>query len=238
MNGHDKLQALPARDDVWVVVPAYNEAKVIGDTIRDVRSAGYSHVLVVDDGSRDGTSAAARAAGAIALRHAVNLGQGAALQTGITFARRHGAAAVCTFDADGQHDPASIDRMREAIAGGYDVILGSRFLGGDQDAVPPLRRAVLRLAVIFTRLHSRLDVTDTHNGLRLLGPRALDAIEIQHPGMAHASEILQQISAHKLAWFEIPTRIRYTEYSKHKGQRSSNSFRILFELFYDGLTRR
>lgn len=226
-----------SNDDLLVLVPAFNEEQVIAATVAQLFACGWTHVVVIDDGSSDATARVAREAGAVVLQHAVNLGQGAALETGFTYARRAGARYVCTFDADGQHDPHTIAGMLNLARSGYDVVLGSRFVqhGGD---VPPIKRAVLRAAVAFTRFHTRLPVTDTHNGLRVLGPKALASIVLRHPGMAHASELLAVIAAEKLRWTEVPTKIQYSDYSKRKGQRLTNSFRILFELFYEGVTRR
>jgi glycosyltransferase involved in cell wall biosynthesis len=232
------VEPLPGSlDRPWIVIPCYNEAGAIGATVGSLRALGYDRIVVVDDGSKDDSVAVARSAGARVLRHAINLGQGAALQTGISYARRRGAQLVCTFDADGQHDPTTIATMVAQIERGYDVVLSSRFIEHAGE-VPWTRRLLLRGAVLFTRLHSRLPVSDAHNGLRVLGPRAIEVIEIQQPGMAHASEILAEIAHHRLRWTEVSTRIVYTDYSRAKGQRASNLFRILFELFYDGVTRR
>lgn len=226
-------------DDVlaglWIVVPAYNEEKVVGGVVAALRER-YANVVVVDDGSPDRTGDESLRAGAVVLRHAVNLGQGAALQTGLDFAVMQGARYVCTFDADGQHPIDVIGTMVETMsAGAYDVVLGSRFLA--ESKVPPVKRVVLRAALLFTRWHAHIEVTDTHNGLRLLGPRALSAIRIRQPGMAHASEILHQIRSCKLRYVEVPTRIVYTEYSKRKGQSVFNSVKILLDLLYSAWSR-
>jgi len=218
-------------DDLWVVVPAYQEQDAIGTTLASL-FAHVSNVVVVDDGSSDATGERAAAAGAVVLRHCVNLGQGAALQTGISFALGSGARYVCTFDADGQHDPATIAEMRRALeAGDAQVALGSRFMGRSI-GMPPIRRAFLRFAVVVTRLMTRLPVSDTHNGLRLFTSAAAKRIRIRQLGMAHASEILAEIAAHKLAFVEVPTTVRYTEYSKRKGQSLFNSVKIMLDLMY------
>src|SRR5262249_38980176 len=120
------------RSDTWVVIAAFNEGKVIRDVVAEVARAGWP-VAVVDDGSRDHTAEAARVPGASVLRHRVNLGQGAALQTGIDYALRRGARAIVTFDADGQHRCEDIPVLIDALADA-DVALGSRFLGGVEGA--------------------------------------------------------------------------------------------------------
>jgi polyprenyl-phospho-N-acetylgalactosaminyl synthase len=226
------------RDDVWIVVPAYNESASIAGVVGGLRSAGYSNVCVVNDGSSDATSEIARAANAHVLDHVTNFGQGAALQTGITYALRRGAAYVCTFDADGQHDPRSVDELHAALLGARaDAALGSRFLS-DESAIPGSRRLLLRAALLFTRWHARVAVTDTHNGLRLFTRRAAASLEIEQPGMAHASEILQKLGSQKAALVEVPVRIAYTDYSKRKGQSGFDSIKILLDLLYRAIAAR
>lgn len=215
---------------LFIIIPAFNEAGSLARTLADLRPL-RARVIVVDDGSKDGTSDVARSSGAVVLTHVLNLGQGAALQTGIDYALEAGAEQIVTFDADGQHDPCSILAMVElATRTGSDVILGSRFLGSTVAMSVP-RRLLLRTAVAFTRIQTGLALTDTHNGLRLLSRMAASRIRIRQAGMAHASEILTQIARERLSFVEMPTTIRYTEYSKRKGQRLTQSVRILFDLF-------
>jgi hypothetical protein len=116
-------------------------------------------------------------------------------------------------------------------ATGADVVLGSRWLGR-VEAMPRLRRLMLRLAVIFTRHHSGLRVSDTHNGLRLFSRSAASRLRITQPRMAHASEILAQIGDQKLRFAEAPVTVRYTEYSLRKGQKISGMFRVLLDILY------
>src|SRR5205807_7673808 len=128
-------------------------------------------ILVVDDGSDDRTGEIAASAGAIVIRHPINLGQGAALQTGIEVALSAGANVVVTFDADGQHRRDDIWKLIDALADrGVDFALGSRFLGRAL-GIPATRRWLLRVATLFTRLTTGLDVTDAHNGLRAMTRR-------------------------------------------------------------------
>jgi len=220
----------------WVVIPAYRESRVVRGVVEQLHGI-CPRIVVVDDGSNDETGAEARAGGATLLTHVVNLGQGAALQTGIDFAVMQGADYIFTFDADGQHDPESLRVLAETMRStGADVVLGSRWLGR-VEAMPLLRRAILRLAVVFTRLHSGLGVSDTHNGLRLFTRAAALRIRITQPRMAHASEILAQIGASKLRFAEAPVIVRYTEYSLRKGQKISGMFRVLLDIFYARWTR-
>jgi len=220
---------------IWVVIAAYNEAKVIARVVGEVALRGY-HVVVVDDGSADDTADRAASAAAV-VRHPVNLGQGAALQTGIDYALQQGADAIVTFDADGQHRATDIERLvaalREAPA---DFALGSRFLG-DTIALSTARRLLLRAATVFTQLTTGLRLTDTHNGLRAMTRRGAETIRLRQNRMAHASEILAQIAASGLAYVEVPVRIEYTAYSVAKGQRLSDALTILLDLFARRLYR-
>ena len=186
--------------------------------------------MVVDDGSRDGTGATAAAAGAHVLRHAVNRGQGAALQTGITYALGLGAGVIVTFDSDGQHDPNDISRVVAPVReGNCDIALGSRFLQSGSN--PPLiRKAVLKAGVMFTRAVSRVRLTDVHNGLRALSRTAASSLRITMDRMAHASEIIDEIGQHGWRFVEVPVTIRYDARSLAKGQRSSNAVRIALQV--------
>ncbi len=226
------------RDGVWVVIPALNEASTVGSVVSSLRALGYANVCVVNDGSTDQTSDIASGNGAYVLDHAVNLGQGAALQTGIAYALAQGAKYVCTFDADGQHTPSSIADLLAALErDDADVAIGSRFLS-NSSTVPLARRLLLRAAVLFTLLHARVCVTDTHNGLRAFTEFAARSIEIEQPGMAHASEILQKIGDLHLKLVEVPVEIAYTAYSQRKGQSGFDSIKILLDLLYRAIAQR
>src|SRR5262249_10361204 len=150
------------RAQVYLVIPAYNEGPVISRVVAEVKRAGHA-VVVVDDGSIDATAEHARAGGAAVITHPFNLGQGAALQTGIDYPLARAAEFIVTFDADGQHRVSDISRLVEALVQERaDFALGSRFLGQAPN-LPPLRRLLLRAATLFTRLTTGLQVTDTHN---------------------------------------------------------------------------
>ena len=225
-----------AHPQLWVICAAYNEAAMIGRVVSELRRAGYLTV-VVDDGSADATGPIAAAAGAHVVTHPLNLGQGAALQTGMDYALSRGAEVLVTFDADGQHRVADIRRLVEALARERAAFaLGSRFLGEAQD-LPPLRRLILRAATVFTRLTTGLRLTDSHNGLRALTRRGAAAIRLRQNRMAHASEILAEIARSRLPYVEVPVSIEYTAYSLAKGQRLSDSVLILLDLLAQGLTR-
>lgn len=220
----------------WIVIPAWREAKVVRGVVERLRTI-CPRVVVVDDGSPDDTGREALAGGAVLLKHTVNLGQGASLQTGIDFALLEGAPYIFTFDADGQHDPESLALMaRILVEKNVDVVLGSRWLG-TVESIPPLRKFILKAAVIFTRYQSGLQLTDTHNGLRLFTREAASRIRITQSRMAHASELLDQIGELKFRYAEAPVKICYSEYSLEKGQKLSGLFKVLLDIFYARWTR-
>ena len=219
-----------ALSGAWVVIAAYNEGRAIGHVVAELASLPY-RVVVVDDGSSDATAEIAARAGAEVLKHPINLGQGAALQTGIDYAVLRGASHVVTFDADGQHRAEDIAVLLAALSPrDADFALGSRFRGAAVD-LPPLRRLMLRAATVFTRLTTGLDVSDAHNGLRAMTRRGAERIRLRQNRMAHASEILHQIAASGLGYVEVPVTIRYSRYSLAKGQRASEFVVILLDLF-------
>ena len=150
------------------MIPVFNEAEVVRQTTSEV-VALYPDVVVVDDGSTDATYEALLDAPVHLLRHLINRGAGAATQTGISYAVARGADIVVTFDADGQHRAEDIAAVIAPIRQGRaDFVIGSRFLGGTE-GMPASRRLTLRLGALFTRLVSRVRVTDPHSGLRAFG---------------------------------------------------------------------
>jgi glycosyltransferase involved in cell wall biosynthesis len=214
----------------WVIIPLYNEASVIGDVVRELRGH-FSHIVCVDDGSTDGSAAAAAAAGATVVTHPVNLGQGAALQTGIEFALTHPTAEfVVTFDADGQHRVVdALSMLRVARERDAAIVFGSRFL--DERTKPGvLKRIVLKTAVWVTNMTTGLTLTDAHNGLRVIRRDAAAGVHLTQDRMAHATEIVLQLGRTKLPWIEYPVEVIYTDYSKAKGQSLLNSVNILVDL--------
>ncbi len=220
----------PARHDTWVVIAAFNEGTVIRQVVSDVAAAGYS-VVVVDDGSRDDTAANARIPRVTVLRHAVNLGQGAALQTGIDYALRKRAHAIVTFDADGQHRVEDIPELLAALAT-HDIVLGSRFLGKEIQGATKRRRLLLKTATAMSNRMSGLALTDAHCGLRAFRATAAPRLRITQDRMAHASQLLRKIKSSGLRVTEVPVTVHYTEHSMRKGQSGLQAIRILFDYFF------
>ena len=221
---------------IIVVIPAYNEAKVIYSVVNAVKDQ-VDEVIVIDDGSSDNTAEVATNAGAKVARHFLNRGQGAALQTGISFALKSDADIIVTFDADGQHVAEEIEQVvKPLLLGEVDVVLGSRFLNA-ANKIPLSRVILLKLATLFTRIYTGIKVTDAHNGFRALSRYAAEVIKIRQDGMAHDSEIIEEIKKHNLKFKEVGVTINYTYYSLEKGQKLTNAFKIVWDLILGRIAR-
>lgn len=214
---------------VWIIIPVYNEAPVIEVVVQEVRKT-FPNVVCVDDGSRDGSALRIRATGAHLIRHPINLGQGASIQTGVEYARvQRGARYFVTFDADGQHQVSDVLAMLEQLQhGSVDIVVGTRF-HGDISHIPVLKRLILKTAVFMSVRNRKLHLTDAHNGLRTFNRTVADQIDIKRGGMSHASEIVEMIDRYHWRVAEIPVTILYTDYSRSKGQSVVNGVNILFE---------
>ncbi|MDZ7798464.1 MAG: glycosyltransferase family 2 protein [Patescibacteria group bacterium] len=223
---------------IYIIIPAFNEAQTIGNVLNDLKDK-YSNIVVVDDASDDNTAKIAKSMGVIVLEHLINRGQGAALKTGINYALNNKADVIVTFDADGQHQTDDIEKLiKPIIEDNFDVTLGSRFLNSDSvKKIPPLKKIILKTGLIFTKAFSHLKITDTHNGLRAFSNQAAQKIIIRQDRMAHASEILDEISRNNIKYKEIPVTIHYTDYSKSKGQSSLAFGKILFKYFIGKLMK-
>ena len=225
--------------DVWIVIPAYNEASVIADVVADVRAV-FPNVVCVDDGGRDDTGDRAFAAGAHVVRHPVNLGQGAAIQTGVEYARsRPGAQFFATFDADGQHRVKDVVRMLDRLqTEDLDIVIGTRFADQPPDRMPMLKRLLLPIVAKLSRSSRQLHLTDAHNGLRVFNKTVADGLNLTMNGMSHASEFVSLIVENHWRIAEQPVQILYTDYSMSKGQPLVNGVNIVVDGLLRGRLRR
>jgi polyprenyl-phospho-N-acetylgalactosaminyl synthase len=200
-----------------------------------VRSV-FEHVVCVDDGSSDGTGEIARRAGAHLLRHPINLGQGAAIQTGVEYARSQpGAQVFATFDADGQHRVKDLAAMVERLrTDDVDIVIGTRFANAEGSRPPLLKAIVLQTAARLSPRGRRLGLTDTNNGLRVFNKKVADGLDITMSGMSHANEFIMLIAENHWRVAEEPIEVLYTEYSKSKGQPLLNGVNIIFDGFLRG----
>ena len=220
----------------FIVIPAFNEERKIGEVLNDLKSAGYNNLVVVDDGSRDKTSQIASEYNVNVIRHTINRGQGAALKTGINFSLENGADIIVTFDSDGQHCVEEIPSLIEPIKKReVDVSLGSRFI--KENSVPFVRKLFLKGGMFAIRILYGVKLTDSHNGFRALSREACQKIDLKCDKMEHASEILEQINQKGLIYKEIPVTIKYTDYSIRHGQSTFNAFKILSKMILNKFLR-
>jgi len=219
---------------LFIVIPCYNEVRRLAAVIQEVKSFG--EVVVVDDGSRDNSYQVAQSQGVKVLRHLVNRGQGAALQTGNNYALSRRADLVVHFDADGQHQAEDIPKLASPItAGQADVVFGSRFLNvRDNNQLPFFKEwLILKPAIFFQNLLYGVKLTDAHNGLRAMSRKALEQIVITQDGMAHPSEIIDQLIIHNLPYLEVPVTIRYDEF----GQGLLGGLKIIRDLIFGKINK-
>ncbi|MGK2848754.1 MAG: glycosyltransferase family 2 protein [Minisyncoccota bacterium] len=216
---------------MWIIIPAYNEGRVIRTVIDEIRLFGYQNIIVVDDGSTDDTEEIAKQiSGVVVLKHLINRGKGAAVKTGIEAAKKLGASTVITLDGDGQHDPSDISAMLTLIHTGYDVVLGSRLK--NTYGMPRYKILHNHIGNIFVWMLYGLWVTDSQSGFRAYSTKALRMIDTKTDRYEYDSEIIREIRYHKLTFAEVPIQVRYTAYSLGKKQKmnSWNGFKTLIKM--------
>jgi glycosyltransferase involved in cell wall biosynthesis len=222
------------KDQIYFVIAAYNEERSIGNVLSELLKNNYSHIIVVNDGSKDKTSELVlNYDGVTLLEHVVNRGQGAALKTGIDYAlKQDDCKYIVTFDADGQHRLSDLPKFIGALeTGKYDIAIGSRFMSKESSKLVPFKkRVLLKGALLVTWFLSGISLTDTHNGYRVMNKTAAKQIDMTMDGFEHASEIIDEIAKKRVKYKEIPVFIDYTEYSKQKGQKMSNSVKIMAKM--------
>lgn len=211
----------------FAIIPAYNEEKTIGSVVRSIFPY-VDKVVVVDDGSDDKTAEQASATGCVVLRHKLNCGQGASLQTGHEYAKKNGVDFVLHFDADGQFDPMDIEEAKKSIIeNNADILFGSRFL--DNRSKIPLSKKYLLLPFgrVINNFLTGIKLSDAHNGFRILNSRALELLELNQDRMAHATEILALVKKNNLKYIEHPVKVNYFEY----GQNINSGLKTIKDLF-------
>ena len=218
------------KKDAFIVIAAYNEARSVPKVLSGLKKAGYTNLIVVDDGSKDDTYTAAVNSGATVLTHVVNRGQGASLKTGIDYALEQGAEYIVTFDADGQHRIEDLKPMIKPVAdGAADVTFGSRFL--KKQNLPLMRKILLKGSVMVLLFFYGVKMTDAHNGFRVLSREAAQRIDLTADRMAHASEFIEEVHRKNLRYKEVPVIIRYTDETLRRGHGSfSQAVKILYSM--------
>lgn len=226
------------KKQIFFVIPVYNEGRVVGKVIRKLQEEGFENIILINDGSKDNSSQEIlknKKKGLVLLEHVINRGQGAALKTGIDYAlKQESCKYIVTFDSDGQHRLSDLSKFIEVLEKSKcEIAMGSRFIDNEsKKKVPIKKRIILKGALFITLLLSSIKLTDTHNGYRVMTKEAAKKINISLDGFEHASEIIDEVKKKKLKYKEIPVTIDYTEYSKQKGQKISNSIKILLKMLF------
>jgi len=210
-----------------IVLPAYNESKVLAETLKKLRASTDASVLVVDDGSTDRTGEIALKSGARVARHVVNLGLGAAIETGLEIARREGYDTLVTFDADGQHNPADIEKLTKAISGS-DVAIGVRKVHSER--MPLIKRIGNQTLNLLTGLVFGVYSTDSQSGLRAFNRKAIKSVRLKANRYEVSSEILYEAKVNGLRIKEVPVETIYTEHSISRGTGVLDGFKILWRM--------
>ena len=236
---HERLQALRR----VAIVPARNEEGAVAGVVAELRAFDPGlEVVVIDDGSTDGTARVAEAAGATVVRHPFNLGIGGAVQTGFRYALEHGVDVAVRLDGDGQHDPAELPGLLEPLlAGEADIVVGSRFAAGPSAyRVPLARRIGIRLFSRIVSLLVRQRVTDTTSGFQAANRLAIRLFAADYPHDYPEVEATVMVVRHRLRLKEVPARMR----ERSTGRSSITALRSVYYMvkvllaIFVGLFRR
>jgi polyprenyl-phospho-N-acetylgalactosaminyl synthase len=219
------------KSEILIIIPAYNEGSVIGAVISDLKEQGFSHILVVDDGSSDDTALIAKKEARV-ISHLINRGAGAAAQSGIAYARQFGFNYLIQIDGDGQHYTEDSEKLiAEMSRGQSDIVIGSRFLESSH-SIPQRRIFYNKVSNIFTNWFCIGNFTDSQSGFRILNRRAIEQLNLTLDGFGYCSEMIFIAEKCGLRISEVPIRVRYTDYSLSKGQSFSNGIDTALHLLY------
>jgi glycosyltransferase involved in cell wall biosynthesis len=214
------------RNGVFIIIPGLNEEKHIGGVVAGVRKQGFRNIVFVDDGSWDGSSAAAGREGAEVLRHVVNLGKGAAAKTGCDYALERGAKVIVLMDADGQHRPEDVPRLLAALKGkNADVVFGYRKLDSN---MPPVMRFGNWGINAASRLVNGLALKDTQSGFRCMTADAYRKVRWQSSNYSMESEMIAGVAKHGLKYAQVPIATIY--HDKFKGTTIADGIKVFINI--------
>jgi len=215
-----------------IIVPAFNEATVLQQVLLSIKKNVPSFsILVVNDGSSDNTSDIASKVKKVRVaNHPINRGLGAAINTGLSFAKKNNFDLAVTIDADGQHDPKDIKKLIKPIINNQaDIVIGSRIIS-TLGQIPLDRIIIIKASNFLTWLLYGETTTDSLSGFRAFSKKAIKSIHLKTDRMEVSNELFSEINRLKLKVKEVPIRVIYTNYSRSKGQKNTNAISIIFKL--------
>lgn len=222
-----------ALHQILVLLPAYNEADSIREVIGDLKKENYPNIVVVDDGSHDETRNTCLDSGLKVISHRINRGAGAAIQTGIEYARTTSAEFLVIMDADGQHKAEDISLLLRKISGTEaGMVIGNRFENSTNE-IPRIRRFYNWIANVITNLPNRKNYKDTQSGFRVLSRDCFEKINLRIDGFGFCSEMIWQVESMKYEILEVPIKVIYTEHSMKKGQNFAVGVRTALNLLFE-----
>lgn len=214
----------------YIVIPAKNEAPRLGSVLQSLKQQGYHNIIVVNDGSTDLTQKVAKSYGATVLRHFVNLGPGAATQTGIEFALEQGARYILTIDADGQHLADDVEPLlQEIVSSKADVVIGSRFLGSNR-LIPKSRLFFNKIANFVTAFFTGVYVSDSQSGMKVFTAEFAKKLDFKFNGFEFCTELFRIIHRENAVLSEVPIQVVYTKETMEKGQSFGNGIFMVLRL--------
>ena len=214
----------------YIIIPAKDEADRIGKVILGAQECGFPHVVVVDDGSKDNTAEIVQRCGATLVKHRINLGPGAATQTGIKYAIQQGAINIVTIDADQQHFPEDIKALVEKLEEDkLDIVLGSRFL--TYNTIPYSRIFYNKIANVVSSMATGIRVTDSQSGMKAFTAEFAKKSELHYNGFEFCVEMLRYVKIHNAKYAEVPIRVMYSKETMGKGQNFFVGLRMLNKIF-------
>ena len=217
--------------NTYIIIPAKDEATRIGNVILSTQECGFHDIIVVDDGSTDHTAEVARTCGATLVQHHINLGPGAATQTGIAYAIQLGATNIVTIDADQQHYPQDIPAIVQKLKQeNLDIVLGSRFLK-DNHQVPYSRIFYNKIANVVSSMATGVVVSDSQSGMKAFTAEFAKKSKLHHCGFEFCIELLRYIKIHNAKYSEVPIRVMYNKETMNKGQNLFVGLRMLNRIF-------
>ena len=214
------------KSNCWIIIAAYNEQRHLPDLLRKIKRLGYTHVVVVDDGSRDDTQQAAQRLGVTALRHTVNLGKGAAMKTGAEYALRGGAAALVFIDGDGQHGPHLLPQFVRALNAGNAIVFSYRQRG----RAPLIRMLGGRTINLFFRLLYGIRLQDSICGYRAMTAKAYRQVRWTSRDYSVESEMIARAGLQSIPYTEIPIDTVY--HDEYKGMTVIDGLIVLWNLLW------